>query len=101
MTDIDSMIAVLQAAKEGKTIQLHDDDCWFDLNHPTFNFEMCKYRVKPEPVVGRVQVAITKNGDFIYTPQNPNLELTFEDGKLTRENRNERTHERAVDLPNA
>lgn len=54
MNDIDHMIAVLQAFKEGKTIQCryrsNGADDWVDVigiaqwNWPTFD-----YRVKPEP----------------------------------------------------
>lgn len=52
MTDIDHMIAVMQAAKEGKAIQrrhLHDtDECWRDSPDPSWNWVQFDYRVKPE-----------------------------------------------------
>ena len=53
MTDIDHMIAVMQAAKEGKAIQrrhhhLHDIDVhWIDAPKPSWNWTAFDYRVKP------------------------------------------------------
>ena len=51
MTDIDHMIAVLQAAKEGKAIQrrhLHGIDApWIDTPKPSWNWATFDYRVKP------------------------------------------------------
>ena len=51
MNDIDHMIAVMQAAKEGKTIQIlyHDDiDAgWIDTTRPLWDWRTCDYRVKP------------------------------------------------------
>ena len=51
MTDIDHMIAVMQAANEGKTIQIlyHDDiDAgWIDTTRPLWDWRTCDYRVKP------------------------------------------------------
>ena len=55
MTDIDHMIAVLMAAKEGKAIQsschpYSDNDVhWRDSPKPSWNWAMFDYRVKPEP----------------------------------------------------
>lgn len=48
---IDEMIAVLTAAKEGKRIQYkrHEFNEWYDNNDSRWNFEMFEYRVKPEP----------------------------------------------------
>ena len=53
MTDIDHMIAVMQAAKEGKAIQFRRhpysgiDVCWKDTPKPSWNWAMLDYRVKP------------------------------------------------------
>ena len=51
MTDIDHMIATMQAAKEGKTIQIlyHDDiDAgWIDTTRPLWDWRTRDYRVKP------------------------------------------------------
>ena len=80
--DIDSMIAVLQAAKEGKVIQC-DGGGWRDTPDPMWNFGNTKYRAKPEPVKVELQVGTTTDGKFIYTFENPNLELEFTEGKLT------------------
>ena len=55
MTDIDHMIAVLQAAKEGKAIQYWarcnrgTDENWGDAPNPIWNWATYDYRVKPEP----------------------------------------------------
>ena len=53
MTDIDHIIAVMQAAKEGKAIQrrhhyLQDADVhWEDTPKPVWNWTSFDYRVKP------------------------------------------------------
>lgn len=51
----DEMIAVIQAHKEGKLIEMHPKDRrgnhWMIREKPTWNFEECLYRVKPEPKV--------------------------------------------------
>ena len=53
MTYLDHMIAVMQAAKEGKAIQrrhrhLHGIDAhWKDTPEPIWNWVMYDYRVKP------------------------------------------------------
>ena len=55
MTDIDHMIAVMQAAKEGKAIQRRyrthpvTDVYWKDTPKPDWNWTSFDYRVKPEP----------------------------------------------------
>ena len=78
--DIDSMIAVLRAAKEGKVIQAkHHDGVWRD-SDPSWNFNVSEYRVKPEPVTCRCRV--THQGNIFFGDAS-NLELTFEEGKLT------------------
>jgi hypothetical protein len=47
---IDEMIAVLQAAKAGKKIQIQIGAGWTDLGpNPSFNAPINSYRVKPEP----------------------------------------------------
>lgn len=52
---IEQMIEVLQAYKEGKTIQLRNKSfkysVWEDSLCHTFNFSSCEYRIKPEPAV--------------------------------------------------
>jgi len=49
----DEMIAVIQAAKEGKTIQIKGNIYgeWNDASGCRFNFVQCQYRIKPEPLV--------------------------------------------------
>ena len=54
MTDIDYMIAVMQAAKEGKAIQSRlrahrdVDEFWSYAPAPSWNWTVFDYRVKPE-----------------------------------------------------
>lgn len=53
MNDIDHMIAVMQAAKEGKAIQHRNrhhrdiDMCWRDAPKPSWDWPTFDYRVKP------------------------------------------------------
>ena len=55
MKDIDHMIAVMQAFKEGKAIQYWarcnrgTDENWGDAPNPIWNWATFEYRVKPEP----------------------------------------------------
>lgn len=49
---IDEMIAVLQAVKEGKQIQVRvgGESPFYDcLSSPVWDFAMFEYRIKPEP----------------------------------------------------
>lgn len=48
----DEIIAVVQAHKAGKTIQIgskHEKALWYDTANPTWNFAHFNFRVKPEP----------------------------------------------------
>ena len=53
MNDIDHMLAVMQAAKEGKAIQSRHrphrdiDVCWRDAPKPSWNWATFDYRIKP------------------------------------------------------
>ncbi len=52
MMDIDSMLAVLQAAKEGKKIECRSVDGidpWRYTSAPNWDFYHVHFRVKPEP----------------------------------------------------
>ena len=58
--DIDSMIEVLQAYKDGKKIQylyLNQGDDWCDTPDPFWNFSAAEYRVKPAPFTTMVAVS--------------------------------------------
>lgn len=64
----DEMIAMITAAKEGKTIQLkykERGNDWVDVKAPVFNFEGFHYRVKKEPQV--VYMVVYNNGAFVDT----------------------------------
>ena len=51
----DEMIAVIQAHKDGKKIQVKSrkNDVWYSSfnNQPSWNFSEFEYRVKPKPLV--------------------------------------------------
>jgi hypothetical protein len=71
--DIDSMIAVLEAAKKGKMIQSrlsNTDNSWIDCSFPTWDFCYNEYRVKPEPkeiwVHGQMVLDHKPNSEFPY-----------------------------------
>lgn len=54
MKEIEEMIAIMEAAKEGKKIQIRDVGSfdWFDIDTlPIWNWREYDYRVKPEPKV--------------------------------------------------
>ncbi len=88
----DEMIAVIQAHKDGKTIQykVGEDMDWLNIPHQKFNFGGYDYRVKPEPMVRYAVVGNlghTKDHVFVYDTNksdaeyyvrisaNPNLRL--------------------------
>lgn len=48
MMTIDEMVAVLQAAREGKDIQVRGNNGWSDIPVPAWNFGRYDYRIKPE-----------------------------------------------------
>ena len=52
------MIMVIEAYSEGKVIEvsLKSADLWGISHDPIWDFNRCKYRVKPEPKYQRVQV---------------------------------------------
>ena len=41
------LLPIIQAFAEGKTIQQAGGRGWFDVD--SINFDLCKYRIKPEP----------------------------------------------------
>ena len=55
MTDIDRMVAVMQAFKEGRAIQYRargskdTDKIWDDAPNPRWDWSVFDYRVKPAP----------------------------------------------------
>lgn len=65
------MIAVLQAAKAGKTIELRQRDSsypWVELYlRPLWAFDKNDYRVKPEPREWWLQPASTCDGYYVLT----------------------------------
>lgn len=53
-------IAVMQAFEAGETIQIidngFDEPRWVDVDRPSWNWEICTYRVKPEKTITRDQL---------------------------------------------
>lgn len=51
--ELKEMIAVMQAAQEGKKIECRrlTSENWIELIHPHWDWEDCEYRVKPETKV--------------------------------------------------
>lgn len=53
MMNIHEQIEILQAYRDGKIIQLKNNDCWIDLEPsqtPNFNFGLGVYRIKPKQI---------------------------------------------------
>ena len=66
---IDEMIAVLQAYKAGRQIQLmfaNEPDAWTDCKGPQFDFSTFAYRVKPEPREFWLEPSSTCDGYYVY-----------------------------------
>lgn len=80
---IDEMIAVLQAYKEGKTIEskVKTTDIWNPISYPVWNFMENDYRVKPEPhyrpfkSAEELTEAIKEHGDWVKWKANGDWSL--------------------------
>lgn len=50
---IKEKIEVMKACVEGNKIQMRDvnKSTWYDVEQPSWNWDACEYRVKPEPVL--------------------------------------------------
>lgn len=42
------ILPIIQAFANGKTIQMHNGDCWLDENNPIFVNPSTQWRIKPE-----------------------------------------------------
>lgn len=64
---IDDAIAILQAFKEGRTIEyLNSNGEWAVTENPAFNFHYFRYRIKPEKV--KIYVHKRESGSIVaYT----------------------------------
>lgn len=49
MKTLQEKIAVMQAAAEGKAIEIWDGAMWCNIVDPGWNWSTCDYRVKPTP----------------------------------------------------
>lgn len=79
----DEMIEVIQAHKEGRTIQARHrkKHPWGDVPNPSWNFFEVQYRVKPEPK----KLWVNFYGDIIYTHESKEAALSHAGGdRLTR-----------------
>lgn len=56
-----TLLPLLTAYAEGKTIQYSNGGKWYDASSPAFNEPLSLYRVKPEPVTR--YMFIYRNGD--------------------------------------
>lgn len=63
----DEMIEVIEAVKDGKTIEFFYLGQWHICNKPTFNFDDTKYRVKPEPMV--LYAIVNKSGEVLFVDE--------------------------------
>ncbi len=76
MKSIDEMCAVMQAFKEGKTIEeLYDRDTeWKVVETPLWNFHNYQYRVKPEPkYVPYDSVSEVERNKWVRKKDGPNV----------------------------
>ena len=79
----DQMIAVLQAAKDGKAIQMRSKvnrrtgGAWYDVTDPLWDFAACNYRVKPEPRV--FYAVLREHGGQCIACRDRELAETFSD----------------------
>ena len=81
---IDEMIAVLQAYKEGKTIEVGFCGEWNELKEPIFDFTgKCGYRIKPEPhyrpfqSAEEVMEAIKEHGGWVRYKKGGYYKITY------------------------
>lgn len=87
---LEEKIAVMQAALQGKTIQmkLRDAETWTDWRCP--NSELCwnwgatVYRVKPEPIVGYFNVYEDGAFGFMYRTAEEARRHQFPGGRVVR-----------------
>ena len=91
MMTIDQIIEVTTAFKAGKTVQVKLSNGWFAVTRPTWNFDACTYRVKPEPpvtVFDKVQALIANGHEFRCGPHTSHLigyHACFHPGKFTED----------------
>lgn len=65
----DEMIAVLEAAKAGKVIEVDINGEWVKTDRSLFNFQTYEYRVKPEPK--RCWVKFVEDGRILAYSEQP------------------------------
>ena len=76
----DEMIEVIQAHKEGKSIQwrLAGRGAWTDTGKPNWNFDSKQYRVKPEPMT----IWVNRYTDFMPNHFHHSFDEAEADGKV-------------------
>ena len=79
---IEEMIAVLQAAKEGKKIRFRNKgrEDWYNIDNTVWNFEFCEYEAVKEP--RHFWINIYPNGDRIAYPTKENADLQASTDRL-------------------
>lgn len=68
---IDEMIAVMQAYKDGKTIEYFYCGEWVVMMEPSWNWHNFTYRVKPEPV--EIEVWYNQKSNKLITAEHVNV----------------------------
>jgi hypothetical protein len=92
MKTLQEKIAVMQAFADGKKIEICDSGVsnWRGSINPTWNWDLCNYRVKHDPVVVEHEFYVTQDhdgtvwaGNFAHrkTPAGK-IKVRVEDGKL-------------------
>lgn len=86
------MIAVMQAASDGKEIEYRNNDQlsngWKPCPQPSWNWIHCEYRVKPEPKLRpyanaqEFLSAMKEHGPCIYSDGLYNIVLQFDDYRV-------------------
>ena len=81
MKTIEDKIEIYRAYLTGKTIQWQSksrNKDWEDIEKPSFNYEECDYRVKPEPPKQKVAYAFVSVGGYLEWNVNGHHSTSFE-----------------------
>ena len=87
---LEEKIAVMQAALEGETIQMkhNNAETWTDWLYSnselSWNWNIADYRVKPEPIVGYLNVYPYASFGYLYPTAKKALEYQYAEGRLVK-----------------
>jgi len=70
--DIEEMIEVLEAYRDGRRIQSKSrvKPEWLDNDKPQFSFDCCEYRIAPEPLTLWANIGKDRDWYYVYTSEN-------------------------------